>query len=188
MNITLILSSIREGRLADAVLSAFIAIAGKDYKFTLVDPLEYKLPLLNKRYFEMEAPEENFKKLHELFSATDGFIFITAEYNHSVPPALKNMIDHYGPEFKRKSAGIISYSNGPVGGARSSEHLRLILSTLGMLIVPVSPAWGLANKAGQPEGLSFEQNFLRSCRSFLKEFNWLTEALKIHREKESITE
>ena len=159
MKITLLISSVRDGRLADTVLQKVIKLIGDKFEVAIIDPKEYVLPLLNLRYYEMKEPTEVFQKLHTIFMETDGFIIVTAEYNHGIPPALKNMLDHFGKEFKRKACGIVSYSDGAVGGARSGEQLRLVCSTLGMPPVPISPAWGLANKAGKPEGKSFEDNF-----------------------------
>ncbi len=176
MKITVIISSVRENRLADSVLKKFKELVGDRFNYSLVDLLEYKLPLLNKRYFEMKEPEAHFKKLHDLFIDTDGFIIITAEYNHGIPPALKNMLDHFGSEFSYKSCGIISYSDGPIGGARSAEQLRLVCSTLGMPPIPISPAWGLANKAEAPEGQSFLKNFEKTFYRFIEQFEWYTQA------------
>ncbi len=176
MNITIVLSSARENRLADSVLKKVKELIGDRFAFNLVDPLEYNLPLLKKRYFEMKDPTDDFQKLHNVFMDTDAFIFITAEYNHSVPPALVNMLDHFGEEFKYKACGIISYSNGPVGGARCGDHLRLICSTLGMPPIPISPAWGLADKADAPEGKSFRENFEKTFPKFLDQLFWYGEA------------
>ena len=183
MKITVVISSVRENRLANSVYNKFKELIENRFSFTLIDPLEYDLPLLNKRYFEMKEPELKFRQLHDIFIETDGFIIITAEYNHGIPPALKNMLDHFGIEFKYKSCGIISYSDGPVGGARSTEQLRLVCSTLGMPPIPVSPAWGLANKAVGPEGESFLKNFEKTFKVFIEQFEWYTQAYMTQRKK-----
>ena len=56
--------------------------------------------------------------------SSDGFIFVTPEYNHSISAVLKNAIDWVYPEWNRKAAAFVSY--GSVGGARAVEQLRLI--------------------------------------------------------------
>ena len=58
----------------------------------------------------------------------DGFIFVTGEYNHSVPPALANAITYLNREWANKAAGIVGY--GSAHGVRAVEHLRGILSEL----------------------------------------------------------
>ena len=183
MKITILLSSVRDGRLADIVLQKVIKLIGDKFAITIVDPKEYVLPLLNLRYFEMKSPTEVFQRLHTIFSETDGFLIVTAEYNHGIPPALKNMLDHFGEEFNKKACGIVSYSDGAVGGARSGEQLRLLCSTLGMPPIPISPAWGIAHKANFPEGKAFADNFEKVFGLFLKQFIWYTEAFKLHRER-----
>lgn len=177
MNITIILGSVRENRVADIVLKKVKElIAGKTYDLTIVDPAEYNLPFLNKRFFEMTDPEEKFTKLHDIFLKTDGFIIITAEYNHSVPPALKNMLDHFLKEFRYKSCGIISYSISAVGGARATEQLRLICSTLGMPPIPSAPAWGFADKSNEAQGKQAAEAFEKSFNSFITQLEWYTQA------------
>jgi NAD(P)H-dependent FMN reductase len=177
MNVVLILGSVRDGRIGGNVLLKVKALIDIPYEIAVVDPLDYQLPLLNKRFFEMHEPEPVFSKLHKIFSEADGFIIISAEYNHSIPPALKNMLDHFGNEFRHKACGIVSYSDGAVGGARAAEHLRLVCSTLGMPPIGPSPAWGLAHKSNEPEGKSFNENFERQFKFFLKEFDWYLHAL-----------
>src|SRR5204862_8291264 len=98
MNTTIILSSVRENRLADRVYKKVTELIGDKLTYTLIDPKEYNLPLLNLRYYEMKDPEPVFTKLHDIFKQTDIFLIITAEYNHSIPPALTNMLDHFGSE------------------------------------------------------------------------------------------
>ena len=183
MKIALLMSSVRDNRLGNSVLKRVKELIGDRFPYTVVDPIEYKLPLLNKRYFEMENPEEKFRKLHEIFSSADGFLIVTAEYNHGIPPALKNMLDHFGNEFLKKSCGIVSYSDGPIGGARCCEHLRGVCATLGMPPIPISPAWGVADKSGTPDGKSFEVNFEKTFKRFLDQFVWYTEAFLNHRNK-----
>src|ERR1700756_4832224 len=67
----------------------------------LIDPLEYKLPLLDKMYKEYNpgtAPEP-LEKLAELYRKADGFIIVSGEYNHNVPPALSNLLDYFLEEY-----------------------------------------------------------------------------------------
>lgn len=185
MNVVLILGSVRDSRIGGNVLLKVKSLIDISYDITVVDPLDYHLPLLNKRYFEMTDPEPVFSKLHKIFSEADGFILVTAEYNHGIPPAMKNMLDHFGNEFKHKACGIVSYSDGAVGGARATEQLRLVCSTLGMPPVGMSPCWGLAHKSNAPEGKSFHENFERQFKVFLKEFDWYVNALSNHRKLSS---
>lgn len=78
-------------------------------------------------------------RLIEQIGAADGLVFITPEYNYSVPGVLKNAIDWasrpaYQSVFKDKPALVITVSGGALGGARAQGHLKYILN--GMLAVP----------------------------------------------------
>jgi chromate reductase, NAD(P)H dehydrogenase (quinone) len=76
--------------------------------------------------------------LKEKIAAADGVVFVTPEYNYSVPGLLKNAIDWasrpaYGSVFKGKSCFVITVSGGAMGGVRAQSHLKYILN--GMLAV-----------------------------------------------------
>ena len=73
----------------------------RNFSPSLVDAMEYKLPFLDKMYKEFnkgEAPIE-MEKIHKILDEADGFIIVSGEYNHSVPPALKNLLDHFQREY-----------------------------------------------------------------------------------------
>lgn len=80
---------------------------------------------------------EPAKRLKRQIRAADGVIFVTPEYNRSIPGVLKNAIDHasrpYGDSaWKGKPAGIIGVSPGAMGTAMAQQHLRNILASLDM--------------------------------------------------------
>ena len=72
------------------------------------------------------APRDGVDRATTLDSA-DGFVVVTAEYNHSVPAALKNLLDHFQSEYLYKPSAIVTYSAGPFGGVRSLVNMRGIL-------------------------------------------------------------
>lgn len=125
LKVGIILGSTRIGRISPEVGAWVKELAEKrkDATFEIVDIKDYQLPFLG----ESEDIEKVIKwneKLNEL----DAFIFIVAEYNHSITAALKNALDSARDAWNNKSAGIVSY--GSAGGARASEHLRTILGEL----------------------------------------------------------
>ncbi|GLB65585.1 MULTISPECIES: NADPH-dependent FMN reductase [Arthrobacter] len=130
--IAIVTGSTRPGRnnkgVADWVLSQ---TAGRtDAEFELVDIADFNLPLLDEAY---PAAYQNYQNDHTKawsakISEFDGFIFVTAEYNHTLTPALANALSYLNVEFNNKAAGIVSY--GSMGGARAAEHLRNVLSEL----------------------------------------------------------
>jgi len=181
--IAVLYGSVREHRRGIRV-ATFITkqLEARDHTVTLVDPLEYPLPFLNKRYkeYEGDAPEP-MERLHKIFENADGFIVVSAEYNHSIPPVLKNMFDHFHPEFKHKPAGIVSYSNGPFGGARVAPQLRILLGAMGLVSIP--PMFPISNvsDAIKEDGVATDESYDRRVQKFLDEFEWYVNALRTAR-------
>lgn len=125
MNIGIIIGSTREGRVSPQVASWVKDIADQrdDANYTLLDVKKFKLPLLGE-----SSVKTGITKWNESLKKMDGFVFVTAEYNHSIPASLKNALDLAKEPWNNKAAGIVSY--GSVGGARAAEHLRGILGEL----------------------------------------------------------
>ncbi|HEV2717165.1 MAG TPA: NAD(P)H-dependent oxidoreductase [Terriglobales bacterium] len=130
LKIAIIIGSTRPGRNGEAVAKWVYEIARRrsDAGFELVDIKDFNLPLLDE-----PAPPSmgQYSKPHTKVWAAkvdsfDGFVFVTPEYNHGIPGALKNAIDFLFREWNNKAAGFVGY--GSVGAARAVEQLRLVLA------------------------------------------------------------
>ncbi|MBC7125589.1 MAG: NAD(P)H-dependent oxidoreductase [Bacteroidales bacterium] len=132
LKIGIILGSTRPGRNAEQVAKWVYELASKrnDAEYELVDIKAYNLPLLDEPYPASmgQYQNEHTKAWAEKIKSLDAFIFVTGEYNHSLPGALKNALDYLYAEWNNKAAGFVSY--GSAGGARAVEHLRLIMGEL----------------------------------------------------------
>jgi NAD(P)H-dependent FMN reductase len=155
----------------------------RNYLVDFIDPLEYELPMLDKMYKEFEENEapEAMQKLGEIFQNADGFVIVTGEYNHSIPPALKNILDHFQSEYLFKPSAIASYSAGMFGGMRVAVHLRAVLAELGMpAISSIQPFPWVQNSFDDPDNPS-NDHIEPSTNRFLDEFDWYLKALKRQR-------
>jgi NAD(P)H-dependent FMN reductase len=125
LNIGIILGTTREKRVSPQVGKWVLEQANlrNDANYEIVDIKEFKLPLLGES--ADLAPE---LKWQAKLATLDGFIFVVAEYNHSIPASLKNALDSAKAEWINKAAGIVSY--GSAFGTRAAEHLRGILAEL----------------------------------------------------------
>jgi len=132
-------------------------------------------------YSEGEAPD-NMEKLGGFLNESDGFLLVTGEYNHSIPPALKNLLDHFQSEYLFKPSAIASYSAGMFGGMRAAVHVRVILGELGMpSISSIQPFPGIGDLFD--ENMNPQNEHIDPSTSrFLDEFIWYAEALKSKRE------
>ena len=134
LRIAVITGSTRPGRRSESVARWVLGHAqGRDAgaSFELIDLAEQRLPLLDEplppAYGRYEQPHTH--AWAETIEAFDAFIFVTPEYNRSVPGVLKNAIDFLYREWHNKAAGFVTYGMD-AGGARASEHLRQIMSEL----------------------------------------------------------
>nr|HEX4313371.1 NAD(P)H-dependent oxidoreductase [Kofleriaceae bacterium] len=131
LRIGIVLGSTRTGRFADRpadwLLEVATARAAGAATFERVDLRDYPLPFFDEPMSPMRGPSKHevaqrwAAKVREL----DGFVFVTGEYNHGIPAALKNAIDYVYAEWNRKPAGYVSY--GGAGGTRAIEQLRMNL-------------------------------------------------------------
>jgi NAD(P)H-dependent FMN reductase len=152
---------------------------------TLLDAKELELPFLDKMYKEFapgEAPA-GMQRAHEVLEAADALVVVGGEWNHSIPPGLKNLLDHYQSEFHYKPAGIVSYSAGPFGGARSAPHYRVILGELGMVTSSILFSISAVHKSFDNEGndITEGKSYERRVERFLNELSWYADALAAKR-------
>lgn len=134
IKIGIILGSTRTERNGKAVANWMFDFAekrqDKDVTYELVDLADYRLPLLGEN-IPSELKEETDARINawsEKMASFDGYVFVPAEYNHSVNAALKNAIDYLNPELNNKAAGFAAY--GSLGGARAIQNLRVIFGEL----------------------------------------------------------
>lgn len=132
VTVAVIVGSTRPGRKALDVAHWVMATASKrsDARFELVDIQDFNLPLLDE---PVPPAMGQYSKPHTLAWAEkiaqyDGFVFVTPEYNHGTPGALKNAIDFLYKEWNNKAAGFVGY--GSAGGVRAVESLRLVMGEL----------------------------------------------------------
>jgi NAD(P)H-dependent FMN reductase len=97
-------------------------------EYELVDLTEVGLPLLDEPVPAAIGAyrHEHTRRWARIVASFDGFVFVTPEYNHAMPPALINAIDYLFAEWNDKAAGFVSY--GLNGGIRAVEQLRMALA------------------------------------------------------------
>lgn len=158
-------------------------IEARGHEVRLVDPLEVDLPLLDRRrgeYPHGEAPEK-MEALGQLIERADGFVMVTGEYNHGIPPALKNLLDHYLPEWYFRPAAIMSYSGGRYGGVRAAVQLRPVLGELGMASISTILAVPAVSDALAEDGTPKVDYLAEAAGQFLDELDWWASAAKTQR-------
>jgi NAD(P)H-dependent FMN reductase len=156
----------------------------RGHRATLIDPAIDRLPLLDRMYKEYprgQAPEV-LERLAGLIKGADGFIVVSGEYNHSIPPALSNLLDHFLEEYLWRPSAIVCYSAGPYGGVRAAMQLRAMLCELGMPSIPSLLPVPRVQDTFDIEGRSQDEAFARRASRFLDELEWYASALKVARQ------
>jgi chromate reductase, NAD(P)H dehydrogenase (quinone) len=130
-SIALVIGSLRRGSFNRQLAHAVVKLAPPEFSFHEVRVND--LPLYNQD--DDSAPGEAVKRLKKDIAAANGLVFVTPEYNRSVPGVLKNAIDHasrpYGQNvWAGKPAGILGASVGAPGTSVAQQHLRNILAYL----------------------------------------------------------
>jgi NAD(P)H-dependent FMN reductase len=165
-------------------------LESRDHDVSLIDSQEHDLPFLDlmyKEYAEGEAPA-SMEAIARLLERADGFVIVSAEYNHSIPAALKNLLDCYQSEYFYKPSAIVTYSAGPFGGVRALINLRAILAELGTPSIPSAFPISQIGDAFDEDGNALNESYDRRVGKFIDEFEWYSKALKQARENEGFAE
>jgi len=133
--LAMIIGSTRPNRFADKPAEWLLDHATHRDDFTLesLDLRDFDLPLFAELATNLHVPSQDPKVVawQDAIRPFEGFIFVVAEYNHSVTGALKNALDQAYKEWVRKPFSALGY--GSTGGARAIEHLRGIAVELQMV-------------------------------------------------------
>jgi NAD(P)H-dependent FMN reductase len=155
----------------------------RGHEATLVDPAEDRLPLLDRMYKEYppgQAPEV-LQRLAGRIRAADAFIVVSGEYNHSIPPALSNLLDHFLEEYFWRPSAIVCYSAGAFGGVRAAMQLRAMLCELGTPSIPSLLPVPKVRDAFDEDGRPRDEAYHRRAARFFDELEWYAQALKQQR-------
>ncbi|KAL7907861.1 flavoprotein-like protein [Trichoderma velutinum] len=158
-SIAVVISSTRPQRtnpfVAGYVASIFKSIPQTTAKVELLDLATVNLPLYNEPLVPGELPAddptphyqyEHTRAWSALVRKYDGFVFVTPQYNWSIPASLKNALDYVFHEWNGKPAAIVTY--GFRGGVKAEPHLREILT--GLRLATVEPTVALKIVKGEP--------------------------------------
>ena len=135
-----IIGSTRDTRFADKPAQWIFDVANSrdDMEVELLDIRDFDLPFFNEPASNMWMPtsDPNAVRWQKKLAEFDGYVFVTSEYNRSIPASLKNALDQAYVEWVKKPAAIVAY--GSAGGVVAATHLRAIHIELQMVPVRAS--------------------------------------------------
>jgi NAD(P)H-dependent FMN reductase len=182
--LSVIFASVREGRAGESIAQWFITRAQEHGKFDaqLVDLKEVNLPILSEPHHPRlrKYQQETTKAWSALVAASDAFVFVTPEYNYTMPPALVNALDHLYHEWSYKACAFVSYG-GVSGGMRAVQTAKLMVT--GFKMMPMVEAVNIPFFTQLIEGGVFTSNEThnKAVGPMLDELLRWTEALKVLR-------
>ena len=187
LKISVIYGSTRDGRqgikFAKYVMRELIS---RGNKAILIDPMDINIETLTKRYMDYDkgSAPSSLEEMHQELNTSDAFVIVSAEYNHFMPPALVNVLNHFHSEYQRKPSAITTYSVSPFGGVRVSTPLRAFLTQLGMPPIPAMIPAPFVNKNFNEDGERVSADKEERNKEFIKfseELEWYANALKVAR-------
>lgn len=133
--IGIIIGSLRKKSYARKWAENMLELYPKDFEVEIIEVGE--LPFYNEEFDEEGPLPGAVKAFREELEMIDGFLFVTSEYNRSIPPALKNALDigsrpYASTKWAKKPALIVSHSISKLGGFGANHHLRQVLAFLDM--------------------------------------------------------
>lgn len=147
-----------------------------EHEVGVLDCREFRLPELQEVFNSVDNTPDEYKPIARRIFESEGLILVTPEYNGSFSPAMKNLLDHF-PKQQHKPIGIVTASNGGMGGMRAAQQLILLSAALFaipspyLLLVP-----GVENKFDEAGNLT-DEKFYRNMHNFVTEYLWLAEKL-----------
>lgn len=150
MVVAVLQGSTRTGRMGDRAAKWVIAeLKRRGHEVHFVDAAALQLPIIDEMWKQIKDTldpahadlRNKLKTLADLYERVDGFAVVSAEYNHSAPPGLVNLIDCFLEEYFYRPSAIICYSMTPFGGVRAAMQLRALLAETGMAFCNPSPTW-----------------------------------------------
>ncbi len=142
-------------RLGERVSAFLAAQASRRFETVVVDPLDYAptdtfKPVFT--YAEKEKPSQ-LAQLERRVREADAYVMVSPEYNHSMSPALSDLLNHLpSSAFSFKPSLIATYSSGQWGGTRAAVNLRTYLAELGCLPVSAMLHFPHADQVFQADG------------------------------------
>jgi NAD(P)H-dependent FMN reductase len=180
MRFIIVYGSVRKNRLGIRAAKLIErTVSERGHEPILIDPLEYDFGLLERMYKEYpkgEAPEK-MEALAEHIRSSHAIIVVSAEYNHSIPPALSNLMDHFLEEWFFKPSLITTYSAGGFGGVRAGMQLRALLGEIGTLSVPSMVAFSRIGEFAE-DGTPPDERTITGLNRALSELEWYADAIR----------
>ncbi|MCQ4214347.1 NADPH-dependent FMN reductase [Streptomyces longispororuber] len=181
LRVAVLVGSTREGRFAPVVTRWLSGHLGQraDLRSDIVDLAETPLPTVLPAFGQEPPPgtTEALATVTPRLAAADAFVFVTPEYNHSFPAALKNAIDWHNTEWHGKPIAFVSYG-GLSGGLRAVEQLRVVMAELNATTIRNTVSFHNAYGSFDADGRVDDPAVDAAAKAMLDQLTWWAHALR----------
>ena len=188
LNLKMIIGSTRPGRAADRVIPWITAVATEHGAFDveILDLRDWQLPIFTETFATLGDPHNpsfsapEVRRWNDAIAAGDAYLFVTPEYNHSVPGGLKNAIDSVFATFafRNKPAACVAYSGGIGGGIRAVEHLAHVAIEAELVPLRNNVVIPFVGAAFGPDGSPVDDRASATAKIMLDDLAWWGAALQ----------
>ena len=183
--VQVIVGTTRPGRFSEKPIAWLVdRLCGRDdLELEILDLRDHPLPLYEGTVpparSPRDYPNDAVARFGQAIDRADGFIIVTAEYNHGYPASLKNAMDYLFAEFNRKPVAFVGYGN--VGGARAIEQLRQVVVELEMAplrhAVHILPELMISARSAEPFSPELFASLDQRLETMVSDLLWWTAAL-----------
>jgi len=177
MKIAILLGAIRQGRQSHKAAYYLAKLLKEhDAETDVIDLLKTPLPVFG-THDEAPGAGNMVESIRLRLEDADALIFVTPEYQGSFSGALKNALDYYWAEFKRKPIGVVTASTGKMGGINASTQLQHVILSLGAFPLPAKLLISGIQEAFDENYAPMNDAIVKQTHQFVDEFLWFAEAL-----------
>jgi NAD(P)H-dependent FMN reductase len=160
-------------------------LATERVETAILDLAAYNFPIMEERLHKRDDPPQGLREFAEKVARADVLAIVSPEYNHGYPGVLKNALDYLGPELRRKPLAIATVSNGPWGGLRCLEQLRLVSFGFGAFPIPADLPFARVAETLEEDGTPKSPDVERRVEAFVREILWFAEAISSQKARDA---
>jgi NAD(P)H-dependent FMN reductase len=178
MKCAIILGSIRIGRQSHRV-AYYLEKKMKERGFDviMIDLAEHPLPMMEDENGKLHNPTEDISIIGTQLKEADAMVLVSPEYHGSFSGVLKNALDFYWAEFKKKPIGVVTTGSGKMGGINASTQMQHVILSLGAYPLPTKLLIAEIQHAFTDKFEPLREDIVRNSERFLNEFSWFANAI-----------
>ena len=178
MKCAIILGSIRIGRQSHRIAYYLERkLRERGIEVVMVDLAEHPLPMMEEDNGRLRSPADDISIIGAQLKEADSMILVSPEYHGSFSGVLKNALDFYWAEFKKKPIGVVTTGSGKMGGINASTQMQHVVLSLGAYPVPTKLLIPEIQHAFNEQFEPLREDIVKNTDRFLTEFCWFANAI-----------